>query len=176
MGQYSGTCIVSQQSYQPSSFPSRLIFCSACANTSFVIPWKQDPLAMEDQCVFIRGFRAKRLLFGIRIMDIGGGSRVIPFRRRTQRNNGLRSAPSSLSYNDHRGSSSSLDTIRPINHENSHWQLLPYPSSTTLPNNGSVYNASFMTSPSYGSLMEVLNDIAEVCLPEIGRASCRERV
>ena len=60
------------------------------------------------------------------------------------------------------GSSSSLDTIRPpINHENP--QLLPYPSSTTLQSNGSIYNASFMTSPSDDSFIEVPNYIAEAC-------------
>ena len=35
----------------------------------------------------------------------------------------------------------------PINHEN--LQLRQYPSSTALQSNGSVYNASFVTSPSY---------------------------
>jgi hypothetical protein len=57
------------------------------------------------------------------------------------------------------GSSSSLDTtyINP--------QLLPHPSAITLQSNGSVYNASFMTTPSYDSLIEILNDIAEVCPP-----------
>ena len=34
----------------------------------------------------------------------------------------------------------------PINHESP--QLVPYPSSTALQSNGSIYNASFMTSPS----------------------------
>ena len=53
-------------------------------------------------------------------------------------------------------SSSSLDTIGPaINHENPH--LLPYPSSTTLQSNGGVCHASFMTSPSYDSFIEVLD-------------------
>jgi hypothetical protein len=62
------------------------------------------------------------------------------------------------------GSSTSLDTIRPPNnHENP--QLLPYPSSTTLHSNGSIYNASFMTSPSYDTFFEVPNYVAEVCLP-----------
>ena len=60
------------------------------------------------------------------------------------------------------GSSSSLDTIGcSINHENP--QLRPYPSSTTLQSNGSIYNASFMTSPSYISSIVVQNYIAEVC-------------
>ena len=49
---------------------------------------------------------------------------------------------------------SSLDTIEPpIDHENP--QLLPYPSS----------NDSFVTSPSYGSFVEVPDQIVEVCLP-----------
>jgi len=52
-----------------------------------------------------------------------------------------------LQRND--GSCSSLD----INHENP--QLRPYPSSTTLHSNGSLYNASFMTSPSYTSSIEI---------------------
>lgn len=68
------------------------------------------------------------------------------------------------------GSSSSLDTIRPINHESP--QLLPYPSSTTIQSNGSVYNASFMTSPSYDSLPEVSDGVAEVpdtLLPEVAQ-------
>ena len=71
------------------------------------------------------------------------------------------------------GSSSSSDTIVPINRENP--QLLPYPSSTALQSNGSVYNTSFMTSPSYGSLVEVLDDIAEVCLGMIVRSNCTKR-
>ena len=59
------------------------------------------------------------------------------------------------------GSSSSLDTIKPpINHENP--QLFPYPSSTTLQSNGSIYNASFMTSPSCDTFFEVRNYNAEV--------------
>jgi hypothetical protein len=64
------------------------------------------------------------------------------------------------------GSSSSLVTIGPpTNHE--HPQLRPYPSSTALQSNGSVCNASFITSPSdYASPTEVRNDIAEVRLPE----------
>ena len=67
-----------------------------------------------------------------------------------------------------RGSSSSLDTIRPhITHENP--QLFPYSSSTTLLSNGSIYNASFMTSPSDDSFFEVRNYIAEVCLPGYDR-------
>ena len=53
---------------------------------------------------------------------------------------------------DGSSSSSSLDTIGPINHENP--QLRPYPSSTTLQSNGSVYNASFVTSPSHDSLID----------------------
>ena len=126
-----------------------------------------------DQCVFIRGFRAKRALFGIRVIGIGSGrdvpQRSRPMRVRRQpsaaRNNGLRNASESsfLGNDDHGGSSSSLDTIgpperspywrdglhnsasndshvwgsssslntiRPINHENP--QLLPYPSSTKV--------------------------------------------
>ena len=80
-----------------------------------------------------------------------------PYRR-----GGLRDSLSFLSHVW--GSNSSLDTIRPINRENP--QLRPYPSSTALQSNGSVYNASFMTSSSYDdSLIEVMNDIAEVCLP-----------
>ena len=74
-----------------------------------------------------------------------------------QRNNG----PSRIFLSDDShigGSSSSLVTIRhPTNHE--------YPSSTTLQSNGSVYNASFMTSPSYDSSIEALSYFAEVCLP-----------
>ncbi|KAI0270904.1 hypothetical protein BGY98DRAFT_1100574 [Russula aff. rugulosa BPL654] len=108
---------------------------------------------MADQCVFIRGFRAKRSrLFGIRVIEVG-----------SSRNYGLRNAASSSSLGDSHigGSSSSLDTIRPpINRENS--QLLPYPSSITLQSNGSIYNASFMTSPSFDSLIEVSNDIEEI--------------
>ena len=62
------------------------------------------------------------------------------------------------------GSSSSLDTIGPpIDHENP--QLRPYPSSTTLQSNGGLCGASFMTSPSYDSLIEVPDYLAEVCLP-----------
>ena len=41
------------------------MFSSACANFPFV-HGKQNPPAMADQCVFIRGFRAKRILFGAR--------------------------------------------------------------------------------------------------------------
>ena len=164
---------------------------------------------MEDQCVFIRGFRVKRVLFGIAVIAAEGCRDVkdpqrSPFRRRTfQRNDELRGTPSSLGANSHIGgssssldsiwppindenpqllpyrvssttlqsneslynaSSSSLDTIRPpINRENP--QLLPYPSSTTVQSNGSLYNASFMTTPSYDSLIEVPNDIVEVCIP-----------
>ena len=113
----------------------------------------------EDQCVFIRGFRAERAPFGIRVIDIESG-RDVPQRRRTQRNNGLRSTSSSLGNDSRGGSSSSLDTIRPIDP-----QLLQYPSSTTLQSNGSVYNESYMTSPSYDSLVEVPDDIAEVRFP-----------
>ena len=78
---------------------------------------------------------------------------------------GLRNELFPLGDSDIGSSSSSLDTIVPINHENP--QLLPYPSSISLPSNGSIYGASFMTSPTYDSLEEVLpvNDIAEVCLP-----------
>jgi hypothetical protein len=120
---------------------------------------------MADQCVFIRGFQVKRVLFGIKIIYAGSGrddknSQRSLYRRRTaQRNNGLHNASSILGDNSHiGGSSSSLGTIRsPTNHE--------YPSSTALQSNGSIYDASFMTSPSYDTLIQVPNDIAEVCLP-----------
>ena len=71
-----------------------------------------------------------------------------PTLRRTDR---IRSALSLLGDDSPiGGSSSNLDTIRPlINHENR--QLLPYASSTDLQSNGSLYNASFMTSPSHDS-------------------------
>jgi hypothetical protein len=63
------------------------------------------------------------------------------------------------------GPSSNLDTIRPpIDYEN------PYPSSTALHSNGGQYNASFMTSPSHYSDVEVPNYITEVCLPWHGRS------
>ena len=80
-----------------------------------------------------------------------------PYRYPTlQRNDSLRS------------STSSLDTIRPhMDRENP--PLHPYPSSTDLQSNGSLYNASFMTSPSYDSLIEVLNDVTEVYPPEYNR-------
>ena len=105
----------------------------------------------DDQCVFIRGFRARRVLSGIRVIQIGSS-------RANERDNDL---PSSLGDHSHIGSSSSsLDTIVPINHENP--QLLQYPSSTALQSNGSIYGASFMTCPSYNSLIEVPNDIVEV--------------
>lgn len=64
-------------------------------------------------------------------------------------------APSSFPGDDPHigGSSSSLDTIGPpINRENPH--LRPYPSSTNLQSNGSLRNASFMTSPDYDSATE----------------------
>ena len=78
------------------------------------------------------------------------------------RNNGLRR---SALYDLHiGGSTSSLATIRPTtNHENP--QLGPYSSSTTIQSNGSVYNTSFMTSPSCDSLMSVRTEIAEVHPP-----------
>ena len=41
------------------------MFSSTCANFSFV-HGKQNPPAMADQCVFIRGFRAKRIFFRAR--------------------------------------------------------------------------------------------------------------
>ena len=66
-------------------------------------------------------------------------------------------------------SSSDTVTIGPLfDHENP--QLLPYPSSTTIQSDGSQYNASLMTSPSYGSesFFEVRNYITEVCLPGHG--------
>jgi len=78
-----------------------------------------------------------------------------PYRHPTvQTNNGLRNA----SFDDSLiGSSSSLDTIgSPFNP-----QLLPYPSATTLQSNTSLWNASFMTSPSYDSSIEVRNYFAE---------------
>ena len=55
-----------------------------------------------------------------------------------------------------------------INHESP--QIRPYPSFTTLQSNGSVRNASFMTSPSDDSFIEVRNYIMEVCLPEHNRS------
>jgi hypothetical protein len=121
----------------------------------------------ENQCVFIRGFRARRALFGVRVIQIGSGTADGNPRRTHERNFGLRFGPrtesSSLGDDSHiGGSSSSLDTIVPINHENP--QLCPYPSSITLQSNGSIYNASFMTSPTYDSLIEVLNEVVEVCL------------
>ena len=158
---------------------------------------------MADQCVFIRGFGAKRALFGIRVFSIGsdkgtnraatnlglffglrneasplgnashiGGSSssldtIVPTNheslRTRNRNFGLRNELSPLGDSHIGRSSSSLDTIVSINHENP--QLLPYPSSITLPSNGSIYSTSFMTSPSDDSLEVVLNHIAEVCLP-----------
>jgi hypothetical protein len=68
-----------------------------------------------------------------------------PYRHPTlQRNDGLRNT----------------STIGPpINRENP--QLRPYSSSTTLQSNGDICNASFMTSPSETSLIEVPNDIAD---------------
>jgi hypothetical protein len=57
----------------------------------------------------------------------------------------------------------------PINHENP--QLLPYPSSTALQSNGDLCNASFMTSPSDNSFIEVPNDIAEVYPTELVSSS-----
>ena len=82
-----------------------------------------------------------------------------PDRHLTLQRNDDPSRTTFLSDDSHIGGlSSSLVTIRhPTNHE--------YPSSTTLQSNGSVYNASFMTSPSYDSSIEVLSYIAEVCLP-----------
>jgi hypothetical protein len=67
------------------------------------------------------------------------------------------------------GSNSNLNTIEPpINYKNP--QLLPYPSSTTLHSNGSLCNASFLTgTPSYDSLKEIRDYIAEVCLPGYDR-------
>ena len=145
---------------------------------------------MDDQCVFIRGFRANRIFSRIKVIDIESG-RDVPqhspsYRRRTRVLGNDKHGPGSSSSldtirppgrspywrdglhnsvaNDSHvwGSSSSLDTIRPINYENP--QLLPYPSSTALQSNGSVYSASFMTSPSYSSLIEVPGDVVEVCL------------
>ena len=73
-----------------------------------------------------------------------------------QNDDGLRNTSTTIlgddSYSLIGSSSSSLDTIRPpIQQENP--QLLPYPSSTTLQSNGSMYNASYMTSPSDDSFM-----------------------
>ncbi len=98
-----------------------------------------------------------------------------PYRYSTlQRNGGLYNASCFLDDSLIGGSSSSSDTIRPpIDHENS--QLLPYPSSTTLQSNGSVYNASFVTSPSYNSSIEVRSFIAEVCLTGNDRSLCTQR-
>ena len=78
-----------------------------------------------------------------------------PYRPPTfQRNDGLYNASCTT------GSSSSLDTIGPpISCENP--QLRPYPSFTTLQSNGDLYNASFVTSPSDNSLIEVPNDIVD---------------
>ena len=93
-----------------------------------------------------------------------------PYRHPTlQRNDGSGNASRTTLLGDDSfigGPSSSLDTIRlPINHENP--QLLPYSSATTLQSNGSIYNASFMTSPSYDTFFEVptRNNVAQVCLP-----------
>jgi len=172
------------------------MFCSACADYSFVIAWKGK---LTDRSMRLyQGLPSKaRPLWDQKVIDIGSGKDVPQRSPYRPRNNGVRNASSFLGNDEHGGSSSSLDTIRPperspywrdglhnsasndshvwgsssslntirpINHENP--QLLPYPSSTTLQSNGSVYNASFMTSPSYGSLVdsEVLNDIAGVCL------------
>ena len=65
-----------------------------------------------------------------------------------------------------RSSTSTLDMIGPpIGSENP--RLLAYPSWTDLQSNGSLYNASFMTSPSCdSSFIEVLNDVTEVYPPE----------
>ena len=96
-----------------------------------------------------------------------------PYRHPTpQRNDGLYNAASRTTVlgDDSLigGSSSSLDTIGPpIDHENP--QLRPYPSSTTIQSNGGLCGASFMTSPSYDSFIEVPDYIAEVCLPRNGR-------
>ena len=68
------------------------------------------------------------------------------------------------------GSSSSLDTIRPPSINNENPRLFPYPSSTALQSNGSIYNASFITTPSYDTLFELWSNNAEVCHPEHGRS------
>ena len=56
-------------------------------------------------------------------------------------------------------SRSSLDTFvtapTSINHENPLAQLHPYPSSTVVHDNGSVYDGSLMTSPSLDSLATI---------------------
>ena len=36
------------------------MFCSTCADSSLLFYGKLNPRTMVDQCVFIRGFRAKR--------------------------------------------------------------------------------------------------------------------
>ncbi|KAI0270906.1 hypothetical protein BGY98DRAFT_231093 [Russula aff. rugulosa BPL654] len=122
----------------------------------------------QDQCVFIRGFRIKddkmqviRAL-GVPEYDDPNIGVVDTIRPPVKNENPQRFSyrHSTLQRNDW-GSSSSLDTIRPPNtHENP--QLLPYPSSTTLQSNGSVSNASFMTSPSHDSFFEVRNYIVEI--------------
>ena len=84
------------------------------------------------------------------------GPQVPPYRLPTiQGNNVLHNA----SYGDTLtgGPSSNLRRIGlPINYEN--LQLLPYPSSTAIQSNGDLGNASFTTSPSYNSLIEVQSD------------------
>ena len=88
-----------------------------------------------------------------------------PTLQRNVSNDGLNNAPSATFLGDDSESlvgvsSSSLDTIRPpAKHENR--QLLPYSSSSTLQSNGSLCNASFMTSVSHNSSIEVPNYIAE---------------
>ena len=88
-----------------------------------------------------------------------------PTLQRKDSNDGLNNASSTAFLDDDSesligGSSSSLDTIRPpAKHENR--QLLPYSSSSTLQSNGSLCNASFMTSASHNSSIEVPNYIAE---------------
>ena len=194
MEQCSGTCVVSQQSFRVSTqfVPQANVSARRALILLSLLHGKQGPFPVADQCVFIRGFRAKRVLFVIRIIEIGNGrpDENPPLRPR-QRNDELRNTSSgddlhidgsssslhenpqrspyqreglrdSLSFLSHIwGSSASLDTIRPpINP-----QLLPYPSSTALQSNGSIYDASFMTSPTPDSLIEVLNNIPEVCLP-----------
>ena len=124
-----------------------------------------------NQCVFIRGFRAKRTPSQIIPIRIGSdrvdkNPQQSPYRDPTlQTNDSLRSTLSFLDDDSPiEGSSSNLDTIGPpVNHEN--LQHLPYPSSTTLPSNGGPCNISFMTSPSCDSFIEVTNDIAKVRLP-----------
>jgi hypothetical protein len=134
---------------------------------------KQNPPTTGNQCVFIRGFRARRVLFGIRVIQIGSGT-TDGNPRRTHRRNlglrfGLRFGLRNESSSDSHIRGSSLDTNVPIKHEKP--QLRRYPSSITLHSNGSVYNASIMTSLSYDSHIEVLNELS---LSEVVELAFRE--